>query len=265
MEYKQINSPKVVKGRTVVGFAAVLGNIDGVGDRIMPGAFKKTISESSGRIRHLWMHDPYQPPTAVITDLVELDSAQLPEELVRDHPEVTGGLQVSREYLETPRGDEILKGVKSGAITEMSIGYSAIKFDFEEVSRDGMTSVIRNLREIRLFDTSDVVWGANELTLAAKSELFPALAFYQSRMSTPEISLISDIAAVLQSSLSDSWKSGRVLSARNLERLKSALDTLSEILLAAEPSEDDQKRLASLTESLRYRISIAEKQSILES
>jgi hypothetical protein len=46
-----------------------------------------------------------------------------------------------------------------------------------------------------------------------------------------------------------------VLSARNLERLKTALDTLTEILLTAEPQEDEDEkaRLIALTEQLKRR------------
>src|SRR5512139_1447881 len=123
MEYKNIALPvKEVDERTVTGFAAVFGNIDAGGDRIFKGFFKKTLSENAKRVRHLWMHDPMQPPTAVIKELKETGREELPEEVKQTFPEATGGLLVAREYLRTPRGDEILEGIKSGAIAEMSFG-----------------------------------------------------------------------------------------------------------------------------------------------
>ena len=117
MEYKAVISEGKTDGRTVTGLAAVFGNIDGGGDRIHKGAFKKTIAEQASRVKHLWMHDPYQPPTAVIRELSEVGVGGLPEKIRAEHPEATGGLQVVREYLDTPRGNEILEGIKSGAIS----------------------------------------------------------------------------------------------------------------------------------------------------
>jgi len=47
------------------------------------------------------------------------------------------------------------------------------------------------------------------------------------------------------------------VTARNLERLKTALETLTNILLSAEP-EDDEKAFLALTEQIDRRISIAQ-------
>lgn len=160
-----------IEGRTVMGIASVFGNVDDGLDRIWKGAFKKTIAENSKRVRHLWQHDYMQPPTAVITDLREVGKKDLPDWIKEKFPEATGGLLVKRDYLPTPRGDEILAGITSGAIAEMSIGYESVKFDFEEVPLEkDVAQQVRNLREIRLFDTSDVNWGMNAATAAAKTK-----------------------------------------------------------------------------------------------
>ena len=54
--------------------------------------------------------------------------------------------------------------------------------------------------------------------------------------------LLENLVTTVQDALDvETLKAGRVLSARNLERLKAALDTLTEILLAAEPEEDDEE------------------------
>lgn len=254
MEYKVlVAQPKIVDGRTVTGFAAVTGNIDTGMDRIFKGAFKKTLKENGKRVRHLWMHDPFQPPTAVIKELAEVGREDLPEEITKDNPEVTGGLQVVREYLDTPRGNEILSGIKAGAIGEMSFAYDPVKFDFEEIKEgEKQGRMVRNLKEIRVWDTSDVTWGMNELTVAAKYA--PLLSAYQERMPKEQFDLMNGLVTTIQEATSaEALKSGRVLSARNLEKLKAALDVLTEILLAAEPQEDDEKRLLALTEQLRRR------------
>lgn len=159
---------KEITGRTVTGIASVLGNVDAQGDIIWPGAFAKTLQEGRRRLKHFWSHnglfwDP-EPPIAVIEGIREIPRDELPPMVLEMAPGALGGLEVARTYLNTPRGNEVLEGIRAGAITEMSIGYEPIKFDYEPM--DG--EQVRNLREIRLLETSDVVWGANDATAASK-------------------------------------------------------------------------------------------------
>lgn len=172
MELKSIpNAVKAVEGRQVIGVASVFGNVDDQADRIWPGAFQKTISERRTKFRHLWNHDFFSPPIASIDDIKEIGRDELPEAVLSQAPEAMGGLQVTRTYLDTPRGNEVLAGIKAGAINEMSIGLDPVRFDFSEV--DGTRT--RELRELRLYDTSDVLWGANSATSAMKSAALDAL------------------------------------------------------------------------------------------
>jgi HK97 family phage prohead protease len=168
METKSIPSAiKGVDGRTVIGIASVFGNVDDMGDRIWPGAYSKTISERATKFRHLWNHDFFSPPIAKIDTIQEVGRDALPEQVLSAAPDAMGGLEVTRTYLDTPRADEVLKGITSGAINEMSIGLDALKYDFSEVDNQR----VREIREIRLYDTSDVLWGMNAATAAAKMNL----------------------------------------------------------------------------------------------
>lgn len=261
MEYKAlIATPKQIDGRTVTGFAAITGNIDSGYDRIRFGAFRKTIKENGTRARHLWMHDPWQPPTAAIKELSEVPAADLPDQVRAEYPEATGGLMVVREYLDTPRGSEILAGIEAGAISEMSFGYDPIKFDFEEVPQGDQKIMVRNLKELRLWDTSDVTWGMNAATVAAKLNLAPMLPAYKESIPPEQFRLLTELVTVVESAAGPlALKDGRVLSARNLERLKNALDTLQEILLAAEPPADNEAAKA-LTALVLRRVAIAERE-----
>ena len=155
--------------RTVTGVAAVFGNIDTVGDMLHPGAFTKTIQERLPRIKHLWQHDTEAPPVAVIKELREIGREELPPDVKERFPEASGGLLVARRYLETPRGSEVWEGLREGAITEMSFGFNVVKADFSQIERDGDALSVRNIREARLWDISDVNWGANPATVAVKS------------------------------------------------------------------------------------------------
>jgi len=179
---------------------------------------------------------------------------------------VTGGLLVAREYLETERGNEVLAGIRAGAINEMSFAYDMVKCDFEEVEDDAKGLVmVRNLRECKLYDTSDVVFGMNPATVASKAiEIAPHLQAYKEKLgdSYPLLDeLVNLVATVVQP---DHLKEGRVLSNRNLTRLKEALATLQEILTAAEPLEDEADKAVAqaLTESVLRKLAIYERDPI---
>lgn len=254
MEYKATPTfIKDISDRTVTGIASVFGNVDSYGDIVQRGAFKKTLNENAPRIRHLWMHDPILPPTAAIRSLKEVGKDALPDEVLTQFPDATGGLEVVREYLRTPRGDEILEGVRAGAINEMSFAYDVVKSKFAEVDgMDGIKRQVRLLSEVRLYETSDVLWGANPATVASKSVDY-------------RIEQLDRLLAELRDTADPEGKAGRVLSARNLSRLRDALTVLSEILAAAEPQEDDDekaRRALALTEAIRARIAVAERELI---
>lgn len=167
MELKSLPfAVKSIEGRTVTGITAVMGNIDSGDDRIWPGAFTKTISERIRKVRHLWNHDADNPPIAAINELKEIGLDELPEQVLAMAPDARGALQITRTYLETPRGNEVLVGLQAGAINEMSFAFDPIpgKLSF---TKEGDRN-IRELYELRLWDTSDVNWGMNEATAAIK-------------------------------------------------------------------------------------------------
>lgn len=129
----------------------------------MPGAFAKTIQEGRSRVKHLWQHDFSSPPIASITELKEVGRDELPDGVLSYAPEATGGLLVEREYYSDEFSSRILQAIDSGDITEMSFGFDVMKWD----NSDEGERKIRNLVELKLFDTSDVLWGMNAATVAA--------------------------------------------------------------------------------------------------
>jgi HK97 family phage prohead protease len=156
-------------GRVRSGIASVFGNVDAVGDRVMPGAFAKTIAEGAKRCKFLWNHSYQHPPVASIVELKELSRAELPPEVLEKSPEATGGLLVKREYYDTELSNWILQAIDKGDINEMSFAYDTIQSrtltepnpDNPEKSRE-----IHELVELKLYDTSDVLWGCNFATVA---------------------------------------------------------------------------------------------------
>jgi HK97 family phage prohead protease len=179
-------SVKGIDGRNVTGICAVFGNVDAGRDRMWPGSFTKTIAEAGRNAKHLWNHSFYDPPTAVIKSLAEVGRDALPADVLTLAPEATGGLEVTREYLNTERADEILEGITKGAINQMSFGFDPKKWDFTDNGGEAYSRV-RELREVQLLDTSDVLWGMNDATVASKSFknmplelILSALAFHVS-------------------------------------------------------------------------------------
>jgi len=148
------------KGRTVTGYFSTWGVtdtgvaiIDSDGDAIMKGAFSKTLSmngpEAANRIWHLFNHDTGKPITKPL--------------VLREDEK---GLYFESKFPDTVLANDILKLYETGAITEHSIGFNVIQ------SRDeGQYNL---LQEIRLWEGSSVLWGANEdtPTVGIKAEEF---------------------------------------------------------------------------------------------
>lgn len=165
-------------GRTRKGIAAVFGNIDSWGDRIVPGAFQKTITEGSKRVKHLWNHDFSTPPIASIVELKEVSRDELPPEVLTYAPEATGGLMVAREYYDNELGNWVMEAIDKGDVSEMSFGYDVLG-SAESEENDVK---VRNLTELKLFDTSDVLWGMNSATVAAGAKSLMPLGVIVSQL-----------------------------------------------------------------------------------
>lgn len=121
------------------GYASIFGNVDSHGDAVMPGAFRKSLSERGNVVPLLWQHDQAEPVGVI--------------ELVED----SKGLRVVRGEinLETARGREAYALLKQGAIKGLSIGFQTIK--------DGWSGKVRQLKELKLMEVSLVTFPANEL------------------------------------------------------------------------------------------------------
>ena len=244
--------------RTVTGIAAVFGNIDSQSDRINPGAFQNTIVnefQTNRRIRHLWNHSFSQPPTASIKSIREIGRDELPAAVREKSPDASGGLEVVREYFKTEYSSWILAGIESGDITEMSFGFEPVRW---EISKEKLSDEpeapeieVRELKELRLYDTSDVLWGANSATVAAAKSIPAGLL-------RPIEAILSDIALHV--------KAGR-RNANNDEQLINAIHSASVGLGATEckgifTAEDDEtdaaKFAAGFLEMLDLKIKLIE-------
>lgn len=122
------------------GYAAVFGNKDSGGDIIEKGAFSKTIREDFDRIKILSQHTDCELPIGKPLELREDDK----------------GLFIRGKISDTAKGRDIQTLMKDGVLNELSIGYDAVEFDYD--NEQG----VRRLKEIKLWEVSIVTWAMND-------------------------------------------------------------------------------------------------------
>lgn len=192
----------------VEAIVSVFGNVDSYNERIMPGAFSKSIASymPTGVLSHDW-----ENPVATTLHVEELapGDTRLPEDI-----RLNGGLFIRGQFFEEiPSSWEAYLKVKRKLFREFSIGY--------EVVSDGFKDGVRELYEIKLHEWSPVLVGANPATslLAVKS------ADYTDRIELLETELMDAVDAT-KARAEMRIKAGRVLSARNVIALTALADSL---------------------------------------
>jgi HK97 family phage prohead protease len=151
---------------------AVMGNVDEVGDIIHPGAFTKTFNERGNQIKLLDNHrtDSVMASLGVVKELREVKQAELPQEMMNQHADVTGGAWGRFQFLlDTPEGKGAFSRIKNGAVKEWSFGYDAVDKDYGQ--KDGRA--VRNLRGIKLYEVSPVLFPANSATTTTGAKAAP--------------------------------------------------------------------------------------------
>lgn len=138
-----------IKQGIVMGYSASFNTLDSDNDIILPGAFAKTIQEmgpasSKPRIKFLLDHDT-RKALGVIQTLKEDNQGLYYEAKVGSHD----------------LGQDFLKMVDSGLITEHSIGYGVVRKEI--INPDAKYSDQQTrLHELKLWENSALqCWGAN--------------------------------------------------------------------------------------------------------
>lgn len=254
MEYKTLPQfTKQIDGRAVTGIFAVHGNIDSGMDMSVPGSFAKRLLDATRkRARFLWNHNAMNPPIATIKSVREVGREELPAKVLQYAPGATGGVEVTREYYNgIPLADWVLAGIQAGDIDEMSYAYDVHEEEMQTI--DGKR--IRILKDVELFDISDVNWGMNPATAGVKGlsvfgGLGSGLPFEKLGFSDHSEAVVSVVEEFLKRAHERAEfraKEGRVLSAANQERLGRLLAALQEVstdlsgLLASVLPQDPEK------------------------
>ena len=125
----------------ISGYGSIFGNVDLAGERVLPGAFRKSLDEHKrrgSRIKMLWQHRP-DVPIGTWTSAVE-DSKGL---LLEGHIN-----------LKTDAGRNAYEHIAAGDVDSLSIGYREKQ---AQQGRDG----VRDLIELDIYEVSPVTFPAN--------------------------------------------------------------------------------------------------------
>jgi len=215
MEFKTFTATaNVTETGTVEAIVSVFNNVDYVGDRVMPGAFSKTLESyaASGRnIPFVWSHD-YDTPESYIGKVVEAE-------------ETSEGLKVRAELFDTPRAQVVRELLVNRVVSEFSFAY-------EVVNSQKATDGYNELTELNLLECGPTLRGANPMTrlLDAKAATIEAPV-----EETPE--------------LLHGEKAGRTLSSKNEGQLREAQTLLESVLSSIQDSSDVTKAEESQIET----------------
>lgn len=218
-EFKALPDQEGEKGR-FEAMVSVFGNVDLQGDRVLDGAFQKSIEEwraSGAPIPIIWSHQWGDP------------NAHIGSANADQVTEVKGkGLKVAGSIdLDNPFAAQVYRLLKERRVREFSFGYEVIK---ERPGKDKANELV----ELRLIEAGPTLKGANPSTelLAVKSALEDAA----SESESPEPVVDETVRRYIDTKFAEFTdvvgltKAGRTISGKNEAKIRGAVESLSEVL-----------------------------------
>src|SRR5260221_8234140 len=183
----------------IEGYLSVFNVVDQGNDRVKPGAFKRTLTNSKKRVTEanpyiipmLWQHKDSEPIGGVI-----------------DAEEDDHGLFTRAQFdLDVQRGREAYSGYKKGYLNQLSIGYDTIKKSYDAKG-------VRDLEELRLWEQSTVTFAMNEDALVTGVKAKKAMSkkdfnsHYEDAQAQDVLSDFWDFGSALKQAAKDAWTIG---------------------------------------------------------
>lgn len=245
LEHKTVG----VKGMNVVSadegivetIISVTGVVDNVKDRIMPGAYQKTLAKR--KPKGVWSHD-WDTPVSKTLEVRELmpGDKELPKVMPNGDPwpSNAGALKVKTQFnLETQRGREAYSDVVFfGEEQEWSIGYNVPVGGAKVDSKSG----VREIGMLELYEYSPVLFGAmplarttsvKEAQMALKALKGGAAAWLKETADEDED--VEEYAPVMEDDDEDETEEKAYdLSGDQMILVKTAIQTLSDLLDAVQ-------------------------------
>lgn len=151
IEYKDMGEGTIldvdVPLRTVKAVWSKMGNVDLDSDIIVPEAYTKTLAESGPMGKN------------IVWSLVD-HNASFKNALGKPSELYVQGDQLIAvtKIVDTQMGSDMIKFYNEGLINQHSIGYSTVKSEMNNESG------VRTIKELKLYEGSAVLWGANPET-----------------------------------------------------------------------------------------------------
>ncbi|HKI85828.1 MAG TPA: HK97 family phage prohead protease [Thermoanaerobaculia bacterium] len=222
--------------RTLEGYAATFEepeNYDSWGDIIAPGASLEDLAErgpeGKDRIKVLYQHSwgtPIGKPTKMAED--------------------STGILVEGKLSKVQAADEALVLIEDKVIDSLSIGYETLGYEILTEHPTKWGYPVRKITKLKLFEFSPVTFPANENARITglkhwhqtESGIFVPMIKLKAFGAALGISL-DRLLGQLQDDEPFEDKAGRVISAKNLDRLISARDAIETVITAAKTDTDD--------------------------
>lgn len=152
---------------TIAGYGAVFGNeyeVAGFTESVDPKAFNRTLKNSADDLAVVWSHDANR-----VLGTVASDTARF---AVDDK-----GLRYEADLdLADPDGMSAWRKISTGKVRQSSFSFEVVKDKWEE-REDAPPH--RTLKEVRLWEASPVLWGANPETAVDVSRAVASYAEYR--------------------------------------------------------------------------------------
>ncbi|MGX4711654.1 HK97 family phage prohead protease [Rhodococcus ruber] len=185
----------------VRAIVSVFGNVDSVGDMVMPGAFTEDLQAWAAKgdpIPAIWTHD-WRDPFSHIG-------------VVQEAAETDKGLEVlyQIDLDDNPKAMQVYKLLKGRRVTQSSFAYDILDSGWAEHTDEatGKKYEVYELRKLHIFEVGPCLVGANQET---------------------------ELLAVKSREQLRSVRAGREMSPKALEALRGARDALDEAIAEAEP------------------------------
>lgn len=188
-----------LKTGQVLAVVSVFGNVDSVGDIVMPGAFDEDLAawkESGDPIPAIWSHDWRDPFSHIGTALEATPTEK--------------GLEVLYQCdLDNPKAEQVYRLLKGRRVTQSSFAYDIIESGWAKRTDDatGKEYEVYELRKLHLIEVGPTLVGANQET---------------------------ELLAVKSAEFARSFKAGRVLTKSHIDALQKAHHTIGQVLAEAE-------------------------------
>jgi len=136
------------KKGTFEAVVSVFGNVDSYGDRMVKGAFSRTLAEK-GMPPIVWSHEWQVPPIGSVESATETDE----------------GLLIKGRLFTAPDDDhavarQVYTAMKAGALKEFSFGYRTV--ESKDITEEGKS--VREIHDVDLFEVGPTLMGANDQT-----------------------------------------------------------------------------------------------------